>query len=175
MNPEKVHAGSLKYMAPELLIGHAESTAGIDVWSLGIILHGIVMGYVPFRSSSKDDLKKMIIEQEIKFPAKGAPKISVHCKDLIRKMLEKDPAKRITIGQIMLHPWISKYKDQKIKREWGYSDSDDSIIADEDDQESHITDTPSSTKEGTVIHKGEAISASPFGPDDSASLERSPD
>jgi serine/threonine protein kinase len=49
-------------MSPELLIGHTESSAAIDVWSLGIILYGIIMGQVPFRSSNKDELKKMIIE-----------------------------------------------------------------------------------------------------------------
>jgi len=40
----------LKYMAPELLLGHTESTPALDVWSIGIILHGLVLGYVPFRS-----------------------------------------------------------------------------------------------------------------------------
>jgi serine/threonine protein kinase len=62
INPEKVNAGSLKYMAPELLKGNTESSAAIDVWSLGIILHGLVLGFLPFRSSNKDELRKMIIE-----------------------------------------------------------------------------------------------------------------
>lgn len=67
LNPEKIHAGSLKYMAPELLVGRSESSPAIDVWSLGIILHALVLGYLPFRSSSKDELKKMIIEQQPSF------------------------------------------------------------------------------------------------------------
>lgn len=54
-------------MSPELLTGHTESTPAIDVWSLGIILHGLVLGNVPFKSSSKEELKKMIIEQDLKF------------------------------------------------------------------------------------------------------------
>lgn len=62
INPEKIQAGSLKYMSPELLIGRTESTAGIDVWSLGIILYSLVIGYAPYRSTSKEELKKMIIE-----------------------------------------------------------------------------------------------------------------
>jgi serine/threonine protein kinase len=62
VNPEKVQAGSLKYMAPELLVGHTESSAAIDIWSLGLILYALVLGSLPFRSSSKEELKKMIIE-----------------------------------------------------------------------------------------------------------------
>ena len=96
INPEKIQAGSLKYMSPELLIGRTESTAGIDVWSLGIILHGLVTGNVPFRSSSKEELKKMIIEQEVKLNSKDIT-ISNECKDLIKRMLDKNPSKRITI------------------------------------------------------------------------------
>jgi len=50
-------------------------------------------------------------------------------------MLNKDPFNRITLSQIMLHPWISKYKDHKMKREWGYSsssDSSDSLVIEEE-------------------------------------------
>ena len=100
-------------MSPELLSGRTESTAAIDVWSLGIILHGLVLGFVPFRSSNKDELKKMIIEQPIKFPPDC--KLSPACKDLIKRMLEKDPNKRITISEIMNQSLIGKYKEQKIR------------------------------------------------------------
>lgn len=56
-------------------------------------------------------------------------------------MLEKDPNKRITISEIMLHEWISKYKDQKMKRQWGYfsSSSDESLNLDEDTQTTSFT------------------------------------
>jgi MAP/microtubule affinity-regulating kinase len=57
INPEKVHAGSLKYMSPELLQGQAQSSPAIDVWSLGIILYGLIFGEVPFKSKVREDLK----------------------------------------------------------------------------------------------------------------------
>lgn len=98
-------------MAPELLKGNTESSAAIDVWSLGIMLHGMVLGFLPFRSQSKDELRKMIIEQELKLNKKDIPKISQSCKELIIRMLDKDPSKRITICEILTHSWISKYKD----------------------------------------------------------------
>jgi serine/threonine protein kinase len=57
-NPEKSNVGSLKYMAPEVLLGHNASSPKIDVWSLGCILYALVLGQLPFRSSSKEDLRK---------------------------------------------------------------------------------------------------------------------
>jgi serine/threonine protein kinase len=123
INPEKVQAGSLKYMSPELLTGHTESSPAIDVWSLGIILHGLVLGTVPFRSSNRDELKKMIIEHDVKLASEHV-KLSTPCKDLIRKMLCKDPLKRIPVSEIMMHPWIAKYKEKKHRLDWGYSESE---------------------------------------------------
>jgi len=62
LNPERIQAGSLKYMSPELLQGHSQSTPAIDIWSLGIILYGLVQGEVPFQSKNREELKKNIIK-----------------------------------------------------------------------------------------------------------------
>lgn len=109
INPEKSNAGSLKYMPPEVLIGYTESTPKIDVWSLGIILHGLVLGYLPFSSSNKEDLKKQIIEKEITINEKEH-RISEECKNVIIRMLDKDPLRRISVSEILEHPWIVRYK-----------------------------------------------------------------
>lgn len=99
-------------MAPEILIGFNESTPKLDIWSLGIILYGLVIGDMPFRSKVKDDLKKMIIEKEISINRKEAG-ISSECQDLIEKMLTKDPLVRIGMREIFEHPWIEKYRTRK--------------------------------------------------------------
>lgn len=83
---EKINVGSLKFSPPEVLIGYNESTPKIDIWSLGIILYGLVIGTVPFRSYDKDDLRKMIIEKEIEINSKELG-ITKECEDLIWKML----------------------------------------------------------------------------------------
>jgi len=51
-------AGSLKFMAPELFLGRTHSTPKIDVWSLGCILHGMILGEYPFSNSDRELLKK---------------------------------------------------------------------------------------------------------------------
>ena len=105
-SPEKSNAGSLKYMPPEVLIGFNESTPKIDIWAIGIMLYALMMGNFPFRSSNKDELKRQIIEKEITFNKKER-KLSSSCKDIILKMLEKDPVKRIGVSEIFDHPWVS--------------------------------------------------------------------
>jgi serine/threonine protein kinase len=45
-------------MPPEVLIGFTESTPKIDVWAVGIMLHALMLGYFPFRSSNREELKK---------------------------------------------------------------------------------------------------------------------
>ena len=111
-NPEKSNAGSLKYMPPEVLIGYNESTPKIDVWALGIILYSLLMGNYPFRSSNREELKKQIIEKEIYFNKKDR-KLSENCKNILLKMLEKDPVKRIGVSEMLDHPWLSAYRQVK--------------------------------------------------------------
>lgn len=117
-------------MPPEVLIGFTDSTPKIDVWALGVMLHALITGRFPFRSAIKDELKKQIIEREVSVNRRELP-ISDNCLDLILRMLAKDPAKRISIREILDHPWIKKYKRKKRKREWGLfcSDSDESSLS----------------------------------------------
>ena len=96
-------------MPPEVLIGHNESTTKIDVWAMGIMLHALIVGHFPFRSSNKDELKKQIIEKDININRKEL-NISDSCKDLIFRLLDKDPNKRISVSEIFDHPWICRYR-----------------------------------------------------------------
>ena len=75
-------------MPPEVLIGYTDTTPKIDIWALGIMLHAMITGFFPFRSSNKDELKKQIIEKDININRKEIP-ISDNCLDLIKRMLDK--------------------------------------------------------------------------------------
>ena len=50
---ENVNCGSLRFMAPELLQGQIQSTTKIDIWSLGLMLHAMVFGFLPFNANER--------------------------------------------------------------------------------------------------------------------------
>ncbi|XP_049824386.1 calcium/calmodulin-dependent protein kinase kinase 2 isoform X2 [Aethina tumida] len=101
-------AGTPAFTAPEALGEHRAgfSGKGADIWSMGITLYAFVYGKVPFYDENKIGLYSKIRSQPVEFPDK--PEISDELKDLIRKMLIKDPTKRITLAEIKLHPWVTK-------------------------------------------------------------------
>lgn len=62
-------------------------------------------GTVPFTHASIMGLYNVIRTQPVSFPAK--PSVSPAMKDLIAKMLCKDPVRRISLPQVMQHPWTT--------------------------------------------------------------------
>ena len=88
---ERHTAGSLKFMAPEILKGRTESDPKIDVWSLGIMMYAMLLGEYPFHSDqSKDHLRKMIIKKDIVFDRTDVPDVkkskTVRKIQLVKKM-----------------------------------------------------------------------------------------
>lgn len=65
---------------------------------MGITLYAFVYGRVPFHDENVIGLYSKIRNQQVAFPEK--PVISVELKDLIGKMLVKDPSNRITMPEI---------------------------------------------------------------------------
>jgi serine/threonine protein kinase len=100
-------------MPPEVLIGYNEATPKIDVWSLGVIMYGLLIGEMPFWSSDRDELRKQIIEKPISLNKKDN-NLTSECIDLLVSMLLKDPHLRIGVREIFEHPWIVKYRNEKL-------------------------------------------------------------
>jgi len=60
---DTVDAGSLRYMAPELLNGTCKHINGlVDVWAMGIILYGMLFGQLPFNGHSNHEIVANILE-----------------------------------------------------------------------------------------------------------------
>lgn len=73
---------------------------------MGITLYSFVFGKVPFYDENIVALYSKIRHQSVEFPT--APKITDKLKILIRKMLVKDPGKRITLPEIKVDAWVTK-------------------------------------------------------------------
>ncbi|XP_027333835.1 calcium-dependent protein kinase 2-like isoform X2 [Abrus precatorius] len=101
--------GSAYYVAPEVL-GRSYGKE-IDIWSAGVILYILLSGVPPFWAGKLLTLTYVdsrIITCHIDFESHPWPSISNSAKDLVRKMLIKDPKKRITSAQVLEHPWLKE-------------------------------------------------------------------
>ncbi|XP_057515847.1 calcium-dependent protein kinase SK5-like isoform X2 [Amaranthus tricolor] len=96
--------GSPFYVAPEVLKKLYGPEA--DVWSAGVILYILLCGVPPFWAETDAGIFKQILQGKIDFETRPWPSISDGAKDLITKMLERDPKKRLTAFQVLSHPWI---------------------------------------------------------------------
>lgn len=101
--------GTLDYMSPEMLRGEEQSTK-LDVWALGVMFYELLIHKSPYGPEEPQFMSKDIIDQykqKIFFEQpKGLEQMPVGAKDLALRMLEKDPRKRITAGEILKHPWL---------------------------------------------------------------------
>ena len=112
------NCGTLVYMAPELL-NNIKYTKGVDVWSVGIILYMLLMkGKNPFynKGDSRETIIKNIRNNNVIFSCDNdnLNQISKMGKDLINKLLKKNPLYRYTIRSALEHPWITMNEFDKI-------------------------------------------------------------
>ncbi|KAH7286730.1 hypothetical protein KP509_32G020600 [Ceratopteris richardii] len=99
--------GTSYYVAPEVLTGTGYDEK-VDIWSLGILLHVILSGYVPFHGKSEADIFRNIKTRSLNLNGSPWQEISAEAKELLKAMLQKNSYRRLTLAQIMAHPWLNK-------------------------------------------------------------------
>ena len=92
----KTFVGTAEYVSPEV-IGDQPAGYGADLWSFGIMLYQMFFGKTPFKGENIYLTFKNIEKLEISFPKNIS--ISENAKDLIKKILIKDPSKRLGAGE----------------------------------------------------------------------------
>ena len=111
--------GTLEYMAPEVISRDKDHDYKIDIWSLGILLYEMLFGYSPFyedededddnKDNKDEELMNRIKYDKIRYPE--MINISVEARDLIDRMLDKNPKKRIDWNDLLTHSWVKEYWD----------------------------------------------------------------
>ncbi|XP_071362150.1 uncharacterized protein [Trachinotus anak] len=94
--------GSLAYSAPEILLGEEYDAPAVDIWSLGVILYMLVCGVPPFQETNDSETLVMILDCRYSIPEH----VSDDCRDLISRMLQKDPSCRASLEEIEAHDWL---------------------------------------------------------------------
>lgn len=96
--------GTPYYIAPEVLSG--KYTEQCDMWSIGVILYVLLCGQPPFNGKNADILEE-VKSGNWSFKGYIWEDISEEAKELVTKLMTKDPKKRITALSALQHPWIS--------------------------------------------------------------------
>ncbi|KAK7796463.1 hypothetical protein U0070_002099, partial [Myodes glareolus] len=93
--------GSVAYTAPEILMSKKYNGEQADLWSLGIILHAMVSGKLPFKEHQPPRMLQLIRRGPI-----FRPGLSPECWDLIRGLLQLHPCARLGLQQVAAHCWM---------------------------------------------------------------------
>ncbi len=99
--------GTPHYLAPEVLLG-LPHTQAMDWWALGVLLFEFINGYPPFDGETVQEVFSEIFAGSINWPA-SEEDMSRECKDLIRRLLDNDPEKRLHDAiKVKAHPFFVK-------------------------------------------------------------------
>ncbi|XP_020588367.1 serine/threonine-protein kinase WAG1-like, partial [Phalaenopsis equestris] len=103
--------GTHEYLPPEI-VGGAGHGNGVDWWAFGVFIYELIYGRTPFKGGSKEATLKNILTREVRFPDGGSDerRAAVAARDLISRLLERDPRRRIGsvkgATEIKQHPFF---------------------------------------------------------------------
>lgn len=130
--------GSAYYVAPEVL--HRSYSTEADAWSVGVIAYILLCGSRPFWARTESGIFRAVLKADPSFHEGPWPSLSPEAKDFVKRLLNKDPRKRMTAAQALSecflvscclvftvvivnhhcnllfagHPWIRNYNNVKV-------------------------------------------------------------
>jgi len=110
--------GTYEYMAPEIVY-KKHYDYRVDIWSLGILLYELIHREAPYKGRSLPEISKSLNKTQISFSSS----INPQAKDLILKILKTNPSERLSMAQILSHPWVQSHLSPE--------EADDSLVVEE--------------------------------------------
>mmetsp|Transcript_36690 Transcript_36690/g.110746 ORF Transcript_36690/g.110746 Transcript_36690/m.110746 type:complete len:386 (+) Transcript_36690:2-1159(+) len=102
----ELSCGTLSYVAPEVL--GKSYTSQCDLWSLGVIVFILLVGYMPFSGSSERQQVSAIRSGKYNMRKDRWSRVSAAGFDFVQKLLVVDPEVRLNAEQALEHPWVQK-------------------------------------------------------------------
>ena len=101
--------GTFSYVAPEVL-EEKEYDFKVDLFAIGIITYLLVAGFLPFDDeNSEKEIARQTVYEPTPFPKKIWNNISPEAKMFVDNLLNKDPDKRMNLGEVLQHKWFGKF------------------------------------------------------------------
>jgi aurora kinase len=103
-NRRQTLCGTLDYLPPEMIEGK-DHDSNVDVWSLGVLMYEFLVGKPPFEADGHTETYRRISRVDLNFPSF----LSEPAKDLMRKLLVKNPKDRLPLSEVLSHPFIQQH------------------------------------------------------------------
>jgi len=108
--------GTLDYLPPEMVAGGLHGPPA-DVWCLGVLAYEFLTGRPPFEAAGQAETYRRILKVDLGWPEDGeegagggpVPPISAEAKDLITRLLAREPSDRLSLGEVLAHPWVVRH------------------------------------------------------------------
>ena len=103
--------GKHNYMSPEIFENKvAFDGFAVDLWAAGVILYIMLTGFPPYDQASRTDQRfDLIIRGHLmRQLSSWGINLSEEAGDLMQKMLKLDPKDRLTLAQVLSHPWVAE-------------------------------------------------------------------
>lgn len=91
--------GSAYYVAPEVL--HRSYSTEADIWSVGVIVYILLCGSRPFWARTESGIFRAVLKADPSFDDPPWPLLSSEARDFVKRLLNKDPRKRLTAAQAL--------------------------------------------------------------------------
>ncbi|KAL0268416.1 UNVERIFIED_CONTAM: hypothetical protein PYX00_010370 [Menopon gallinae] len=111
LTPNETHmtmCGTPNYISPEVATRSCHGLQ-VDVWGLGVMLYTLLVGSPPFDTSAVKSTLTKVVMSDFKLPVN----MSHEAKDLINNLLQKNPKNRLSLPDILKHPFMLKHQSSR--------------------------------------------------------------
>nr|XP_057939270.1 ribosomal protein S6 kinase beta-2-like [Doryrhamphus excisus] len=157
--------GTIEYMAPEILTRCGHNRVA-DWWSLGCLMYDMMTGSPPFTAENRKKTIDKILKCKLNLP----PYLTIDAKDLIKKLLKKNPAQRLgsskaDYGDIQKHPFFKQIKWDDLLNKSVEPPYKPQLLSDEDVSQfdtRFTRQTPVDSPDDTALNQSAALTFAGF-------------